>query len=230
MRLLRSGDRSGTDPPPSPSSTDAFNRHRGARSATRSFSLGSQARAPWENHSVAKGRRARTRLSESPRLSARSARLWRSALHVSCSIPSSTGFLRSTGDRNSRPSKKPPRAALSGRSETPPSVRARRPLRVKSHARLKGAGVSKEGPRSFVRAPLWSFDREAVERGGAGGRSPPAFIRPGGWGEAPACVDGQNHPAMRPERQGTMRISRPFETSMSVVLPNVATRSITPCM
>jgi hypothetical protein len=216
MRLLRSGDRSGTDPPPSPSSTDAFNRHRGARSATRVSPSGSSSRA---GKTTPSPRDVENELSERPLSSP--PRLWRSALHVS-------SVRRPGRDRQGSqftPSRSHPRGFERSLGELVLDVPSREVPRA-----TQGRGCFQRGASLVCEAPLWSFDREAVERGGAGGRSPPAFIRPGCGGEAPACVDGQNHPAMRPERQGTMRISRPFETSMSVVLPNVATRSITPCM
>jgi hypothetical protein len=90
-----------------------------------------------------------------------------------------------------------------------------------SHRRLQGRGCFQRGASLVCEAPLWSFDREAVERGGAGGRSPPAFIRPGGSGlRLPTSSMPEPASAQRPERS-----TRPSRARRPRLGPNRSTRS-----
>jgi hypothetical protein len=66
------------------------------------------------------------------------------------------------------------------------------------HHRLQGRGCFQRGASLVCEAPLWSFDREAVERGGAGATPPPSC-----WGRR-----GPSAPCLRRRRSGLRPASR----------------------
>jgi hypothetical protein len=98
-----------------------------------------------------------------------------------------------------------------------------------SHRRLQGRGCFQRGASLVCEAPLWSFDREAVERGGRRGPTAP-YLADARAGVRPSGPSYLLHNTMRPsERSSTTRkrFSQVCPSTPSAPAPTSASFTIT---